>query len=199
MPTATLTDRPTFVAPLERAFDAQAAAAPASAGGLLAAEPAVVAHRAVDVVMTAVERYTTGDRHSVQLQFSVGGADLSVRVELRGDEVRTTFRTDSPELRSALAHEWQAATAGAHGDADVHLAAPVFSAGNNSNFSSFSGDTSSRQRDAQGRRSEADELFSAVAARSRATPAFSSALDDLGSAAARVKAPATALHLSTHA
>jgi len=151
----------------------------------------------VDAVMTAVERYSAGDRHSVQLQFSVGGADLSVRVELRGDEVRTTFRTDSPELRNALAHEWQAASRGTTEDRDVRMAPPVFSAGNNSNFSSSSGDHSSRQRDAQARRGEADELFSAVAARSRATPAFSSALDDLGTTAARATAPGTALHLST--
>jgi len=39
MSTATLPDRPTFVAQLERAFDAQGAAASAAPGGMLARSP----------------------------------------------------------------------------------------------------------------------------------------------------------------
>ncbi len=198
MPAATFSDRPSFVAPLERAPDAPAATPSASSAGLPTAEPTAVAHRAVDAVLTAVERFSAGDRHTVQMQFSVGGTDLSVRVELRGDEVRTTFRTDSPELRSALAHEWQAAGSVA-ADRPVRLAPPVFSSNDSTAFSAFSGDTASRQRDARARRDESDDLFAAVATRSRSVSAFGSSGLDVAAPAARTFVPGTALHLSTHA
>jgi hypothetical protein len=192
MSTTTFSDRAPAVAPLERAVAAPVVSA--SPAGMTAGAPGVVAQRAVDAVMTAVERFGTGDRHAVQLQFSVGGADLAVRVELRGDEVRTTFRTDSPELRSALAHEWQAATSDTV-DRSVRVAAPVFAPNQSANFSAFSGDTASGQRDARTRRGEADDLFSAVAARSRGANPATTAIDPAPPAART--AAATARHLST--
>lgn len=166
----------------------------ASPAGMMASEPSVVGQRAVDAVMTAVERFSAGDRHAVQLQFSVGGADLAVRVELRGEEVRTTFRTDSPELRSALAHEWQASTPD-NADRSVRIAAPVFASNESANFTAFSGDTASRQRDARGRRAEADDLFSAVAARARGANPVTAATET-ATPVART-ATATARHFST--
>jgi hypothetical protein len=195
MSAPSLSNRPSFVAPLERASDAPALVASVSPGGMPAAQPAVFAHRAVEAVMTVVERYSAGDRHSLSMQFSVGDADLSVRVEMRGDEVRTTFRTDSPDLRNALAHEWQAATPDLT-DRSVRIAAPVFSANSASNFSSFSGDSAPQQRDARARRGEAEELFSSVSARSRAA-AFGSSVDEPVAPPARAAASSTALHLST--
>jgi hypothetical protein len=160
-----------------------------------AAEPALFAHRAVEAVMNVVERYSAGDRHSLSMQFSVGGADLSVRVEMRGDQVRTTFRTDSPELRNALAHEWQAASSDLT-DRSVRIAPPVFSANHASNFSSFSGDSASQQRDARSRHNEAEDLFSSVASRSRAAAVGSSSRESAAPAASAATA-GTALHLST--
>jgi hypothetical protein len=197
MPNAPFSNRPSFVAPLERTFDAPVATTSSASASTPSTEPTAVAHRAVDAVLTAVERFTAGDRHSVQMQFSVGGTDLSVRVELRGAEVRTTFRTDSPELRNALAHEWQAATADS-ADRSVRIAPPVFSSNNNQGFSAFSGDTASQQqRDARARQGEAGDLFSTVAARSRSTNAFGSSVGEVAAATARAFAPATSLHLST--
>jgi hypothetical protein len=179
---------------MERAAAMPTPAPSASSAGMISSEPSVVAHRAVDAVMTAVERFSTGDRHAVQLQFSVGGADLAVRVEMRGDEVHTTFRTDSPELRSALAHEWQATTSDT-ADLSVRIATPVFSSNDSANFSAFSGDTASRQRDARSRRSEAEDVFSSVAVRARGGNAVATSIDSATSAPRA--ASATALHLST--
>lgn len=66
-----------------------------------------LAHRAVEAVAATVERGAAQPAHSVNLKFSVQGADLLVRVALRAEEIQVTFRTDSSDLRTALAHEWQ--------------------------------------------------------------------------------------------
>lgn len=97
--------------------------------------PAMTAHRAVEAVFMAVDQ-VSAERHGsvVTLQFSVGGSDLAVRVQMRGDEVHTTFRTESPELRAVLAHEWTATAASFHGEG-VRLAEPVFTAANANAFS----------------------------------------------------------------
>jgi hypothetical protein len=115
------------------------------------------AQRAVEAVLNVTDRFASRDHHSVNLQFSVGGADLNVRVELRADEVRTTFRTDSPELRAALSHEWQAvATPSTGADRSLRLASPVFTSSDASSLGNSAGDAASRQRD-QGGRSGAEE------------------------------------------
>lgn len=103
------------------------------------------AHRAVEAVLSVTDRFAAREQHSVNLQFSVGGTDLNVRVELRAGEVHTTFRTDSPELRSALASEWQAVTGQNREDRSARLAPPVF-AGNQNQSSSFSGDSAPKQQ-----------------------------------------------------
>lgn len=103
------------------------------------------AHRAVEAVLDVTDRFTNRDQHSVNLQFSVAGADLSVRVELRGGEVRTTFRTDSADLRTALSNEWQTVTSQSTGDRSVRLAPPVFT-GSGQSASPFSGDAGQRQQ-----------------------------------------------------
>ncbi len=87
------------------------------------------AHRAVEAAMNATERFAARDQHSVNLQFTVGGSDLNVRVEMRNGEVHTTFRTDSSDLRAALATEWQSVTTPNQGDRSARLAPPVFTAG----------------------------------------------------------------------
>lgn len=93
------------------AFATERAPAPA-----LAFPPATaaLAGRAVSTVVNVVETQAASRMQpvpSVQLHFKFGGEDLSVRVELRGGEVRTEFRTDSGALRSALADEWRAVAA----------------------------------------------------------------------------------------
>ena len=115
------------------------------------------AQRAVEAVTTAAERASTAGRTSVKIQFSLSGADLSVRVELRGDAVHATFQTDSSELRTALAAEWQTASAGAAGGMRLTEAVftPATPAGNAG--TSLSGEGAPQQRENQSR--EAAEVF----------------------------------------
>jgi hypothetical protein len=115
------------------------------------AESARTAEHAVEAVLSLVERFSNTERHAVNLQFSIGGSDLHVRVELRADEVRTAFRTESPELRAALAHEWQAVTSS--GERGIRFADPVFSSAT-AHHDSANGDAAS-DRHPQGRDSAA--------------------------------------------
>jgi hypothetical protein len=105
------------------------------------------AQHAVDAVLSLAEKFASTDRHTVNLQFSIGGADLQVKVELRRDEVHTAFHTESPELRSALAHEWQAMN-GAHSDRAIRFTDPVFSASSrdDENSARFTHDSASQQQ-----------------------------------------------------
>lgn len=71
---------------------------------------------------------------AVNLHFTVGGENLSVRVALQDGQVHTQFTTDSSMLRTALAHEWQAVSAGTPGT--VRFAEPVFTSGQRSDSKS---------------------------------------------------------------
>jgi hypothetical protein len=117
--------------------------------------------RAVETVLAAAERLAAGGRHSVSLDFTVGGNELNVRVELRADEVHATFRTDFAELRSALAREWQAVSP-ADADAPHRFAKPTFTTSTTpaDGFSPQTGDGASRQRDAEA--PESRKIFSAA-------------------------------------
>ncbi len=108
-------------------------------------ETASLAHRAVDAVLSAAER-VSGERTSVNLQFSLAGNDLAVRVEFRGGTVHATFRTDSPELRAALASEWTAAGSKIT-DASVRMAPPVFTSSHAGSSTNFSGEGAPQQRE----------------------------------------------------
>lgn len=119
------------------------------------------AHRAVEAVLDVTERFSARDQHAVNLQFSVAGADLKVRVELRAGEVHTTFRTDSAELRAALSTEWQSVSAQANPDRSTRLAPPVFTSNDASN-NSFTGDSASRQREQQQQPRVTPESFAAL-------------------------------------
>lgn len=118
-----------------------------------AAVTASQAHRAVEAVMTAVDRVGSGEKQAVNLQFSFQDVSLAVRVELREGAVHTTFRTDSTELRSALAHEWQAASPQVS-DRPIKLADPVFSSNHGGSGSEFSsaGDHARQQQQQQQQR-----------------------------------------------
>jgi hypothetical protein len=84
------------------------------------------ARRAVSVAVAVTEQLATQQKPAVTLKFTVSGVDLGVHVELRGENLHTTFRTDSPELRAALAQEWQQVAAVQPGDRAARLAEPVF-------------------------------------------------------------------------
>jgi hypothetical protein len=123
-----------------------------------------VARRAVESVLTATEHMATGEQRSVRLQFTVGGEELAVRVEFRGDKIHTTFRTDSSDLRSALAHEWQSVSAVQNGVRTQRLADPVFASNSSGNGQSFSSDTGSPQhRDSNQQHAQvsSDEIYGA--------------------------------------
>ena len=140
-------------APGVNAVSAPASPAPApSLPATAAATPAEIiatAHQAVDAVLASTERLASATPSSVNLKFSVGGANLDVRVEVRAGAVHATFRTDSPELRTALAQEWQA-TNSQPADHSLRLAPPVFASGDRSGAETgtgFSGEQFSQARD----------------------------------------------------
>ena len=117
----------------------------ASRAGETAAAPLEknFAERAVATVTNLVDTQFSASMQksgSVQLRLKFGGEDLSVRVELRGGEVHTDFRTDSPELQAALNREWQAVSASSPGQLRQFVQ-PVFSpsSSNGDSSPSFAG------------------------------------------------------------
>lgn len=188
MPSSTLT---------ERQPSALVAAVPASAvapssnpapGDAQQAAPQGVAQRAVEAALSAAEVFNSGGHQAVNLQFSVGNADLSLRVELKNGEIHTTFRTDSADLRSDLAKEWQSAgpTSGS-----LRLAEPVFTSSGAP--ASAAGDSASQQRGGQGR---ADTAQTAPRAANTTTQASTS---QVASTARMPSALSTSLHLQAFA
>jgi hypothetical protein len=107
---------------------------------------------AVVQAVEALERHVDAASKSVDLKFSVGGEKLDLRVELRDGTVHTTFRTESPELRTALASEWRASVPVETGGS-VRLADPVFNAGSAGGEAAFgsAGQGASQQRSPQDR------------------------------------------------
>ena len=104
------------------------------------------AHEAVESVLSLTERIGSGDSQSVNLRFSIGDNDLHVRVGYRGDEVQTTFVTESPELRAALMQEWQAMGAPAAERAPLRFADPVFTSAGQNDASFTASDSSAQQQ-----------------------------------------------------
>ncbi len=156
---------------------------------------ASAAHRAVDAVMAIADQYSSAPQHTVSLQFSVSGVDLAVRVEMRPDGVHTVFRTDSSELRTALANEWQSVMTTQPQDRSPRLADPVFTSGHPGTATSADSggaggrDSSARQQQPQ----PAPERFSLGTP--RATPSVVAPK----AAPVRVTPASTALHLHTFA
>jgi hypothetical protein len=111
--------------PVEASASTANANQAAAARGLLPAETLAAAHRAVDAVLATTERFTPSTQSVANLKLAVGDSELTVRVEVRAGEIHATFRTDSPELRAALSHEWRSA-AMQPAEQSLRLAAPVF-------------------------------------------------------------------------
>lgn len=153
------------------------------------------AHQAVEVVLRTADRLSSLVHKSVRLEFSVGGEQLDVRVELRSNEVRTTFHTESAELRTALASEWQAVAASSgSGERTLRILPAEF--GGSPSANGFSGDASSRQRDAHAQQqAEAAQSFS-FGGRGRPSRATRGA-GEVPAADPSFAAPGTALHLHT--
>ncbi len=91
-----------FASTLERTWNPESFAAEAPAPAL-----ASQAVHVVREIRDIADGLWATERNSVELRFNFEGHDqLSVRVEYRDGDVRATFRTNSPELRDALAGEW---------------------------------------------------------------------------------------------
>lgn len=166
---------------------------------LLPQAAASAAHRAVDTVMSTAERFASGTHNAVNLQFSLAGVDLAVRVEMRDGEVRATFRTDSNELRAALATEWQSVNAGV-ADRTLRLGDPVFTHAAASSSTSLAGDGASQQqqRDPGSRQAPSAEFFESRFPRSGLAAAATAAVSD-SVATPRLSALNTPLRLHTFA
>jgi hypothetical protein len=95
---------------------------------------------AVVSAINALEARASSDQKMVNLQFNVGDQRLGLRVELRDGTVHTTFRTDSPELRNALAQEWHSVVQPV-ASRELRLADPVFSSSHATGGDSASGST----------------------------------------------------------
>ncbi|WP_414661685.1 hypothetical protein [Horticoccus sp. 23ND18S-11] len=165
----------------------------------LEAQAVSSAHEAVEVVLQAARQAESREQKWVSLQFRVGDADLSVRVELRADQVRTTFRTDSAELRNALSHEWQSVSASSSsGDRHIRIAPAVFTSSDQSATHDGSpNDASSRQREQHAQRELAENAFAGlrqIRGTAHVVPVPSPALAAQPSLAGR-----HSLHLHTHA
>jgi hypothetical protein len=156
------------------------------------------AHRAVDSALAMADHFSDGAQRGVSLQFSVSGVDLAVRVEMRADGVHTTFRTESPELRAALAHEWQTVVSTQPGERAQKLADPVFtSASGGSSTATDSGAANQRDRSAPQNQQQAS---SGTPARSLNRPAANSTSGDSSApAVSRIIPLSTAVHLHTFA
>jgi len=127
MPAETLDPAASRQPPLPSASaPAGTATAAASADASQASSSARVAVEAVVKLVDAQTGRAQEPVSAVSLNFKFGSEDLAVRVEWRNGEVHTQFRTDSPDLRAALASQWQAASPGT-GDRSTVFASPVFS------------------------------------------------------------------------
>lgn len=148
------------------------------------------AHLAVEAVLKSVDEVSARAQKTVTLRLSVAGEDLAVRVELRDDQVSTTFTTDSAELRAALSQEWQAVM-NTGGERSLRMTPAIFAANDSAN--AFAGDTASR-REQQARKGEEAAGVSFGRGRSRSNGVAARADSALPSAPAT---SATSLHLST--
>jgi hypothetical protein len=98
----------------------------ASPAGTAAGDSARLAVDAVVKVVDAQAGRSEEAVSAVSLNFKFGSDDLAIRVEWHDGEVHTQFRTDSPELRDALASQWQTA-APSPSNRMIQFAAPSFS------------------------------------------------------------------------
>ena len=120
----------------------------ATHGQPLAARAAQAVETVVSLVDAQVSR-SQGSASAVRLNFNFNGNDLAVRIEMTNGVVRTQFRTDSPELRGAIASEWQAASPALQGR-DLVFSAPSFSSPGGQSDAAFTSDGGASRRQQTG-------------------------------------------------
>lgn len=145
------------------------------------------APRLVQEIHAIADRISSIDRNSVEVRFDFSETDrLSVRVEYRDGTVHTTFRTDSGQLREAVAHEWQTQSVSAQ-QRNYRMADPVF-AQTSPDRQNFSGDSSGRQRAFEQQAQSGSPSFGFSGRNAGSTPS-------VAAPAARSARPETSLHL----
>lgn len=186
--------RPTDATPSANGIMAAQTVANPAAATLQAATPPAAAHatQLVKEIRDIADTISSIERNSVEVGFNFGENDrLSVRVEYRQGVVHTTFRTDSPEVRDALAREWQAQIVTPDRQ-PYRVAEPVFNLSTSSSGgqhgSSSAGDGSSHQRASEQSGHPGSSTFSGSGRSASSTTHSSAALPS----AAR---PSTSRHL----
>jgi hypothetical protein len=198
MPTLTTPERPTAAQP---AFALSAVATPSrgTTTDQTSAQSDVTgtAKGAVEAALTAAEMLNTGaTKQSMNMQFTMGDAELNLRVEMRNGEVQATFSTNSAQLRSDLAHEWQA-TASGNSQSSLHQVQPVFtSSGTGSTLSSGE---YAQQQGRGGNAGSEPRFTSSSGAPAPSSPSYSSAPDLEEAHAVPAAAAAGSLYLQTFA
>lgn len=164
----------------------------------LALDDVRTAHEAVEVVLRTADRLASLTHKSVKLEFAVAGERLDVRVELRANEVLTTFHTESAELRAALAQEWQGVAASTgHGERTLRLLPADFGSAGNDTSHASSGDAQSRQREAAQQQQLVTENAPYLARAGNGSRGGSRTVSVAPVADVSFAAPGTALHLHT--
>jgi hypothetical protein len=135
---------------------------------------------AVEATMDVMERMRDASHSSVELKLTFAdNTPLTVRVELHEGTVLTTFRTDSAELRQALASEWrQSAPSDFVTDPDrsLRIAEPVFApASGSTGFTGTATGGHANSRQTPDPTASESTLLSSASARSRGTSPASSA------------------------
>lgn len=134
MPTPTMTTaaaaQPSAISIVGGLSGASGEAAASAPPADVAQPPATLAVEAALEIGDLQAAASQGTQSAVNLRFNVAGEDLAVRVALQAGQVHTQFTTSSGELRTALAHEWQAFSSLSGGQ--TRLAEPVFTAGSRS-------------------------------------------------------------------
>jgi hypothetical protein len=144
--------------PVLPASDAQSTTFDLSA----ATEPVQQARDTVATVMQVIdaqEKPAMSAARAVNLDFQFGEERLAVRVEFRDGMVRAHFRTQSLELRSALAQEWSHVAAAPENV--LRLAEPTFVTSSRAEQSaSFNADGGAARQQSQQGQTPASAIFS---------------------------------------
>jgi hypothetical protein len=115
-----------------------------------ATQPNLRAAQAVETVVSLVDAQvgnSQGSASAVRINFNFNGNDLAVRVAVSDGAVHTQFRTDSPELREAIALQWQEAAPSLPGRA-LNFLQPAFSGNSGSPDSASGSDGGGPRREA---------------------------------------------------
>jgi hypothetical protein len=90
--------------------------------------------RTVEIVRDVSERMNGNVHRKIEFDIKLeGGEQVSVSLDIRRGEVRTTFRSDSKELREAISREWQVSMpATIQGVEAVKMTDPSFAPGTHS-------------------------------------------------------------------